>query len=975
MFDIKEFKNPSVKYRSIPFWSLNGKLTKKELKRQILNMKKMGFGGAFLHSRTGLETEYMSDEWMDLMDYCKDVLLENGMQVYLYDEDRYPSGTCGGYVSAIKENKEKSMNYFEVILPQDFEKPDEFLGLFAVKLGKNKKCESYRKIEKPTEAKEGERVFCFYVYYMPDDPFYNGNCMIDMMYRPATDMFIESTHEQYKKRFGKLFGTDIKGIFTDEPCRGPMFTGFSHINPNSENLIPYTYKLFEEFSNRKGYKLEDKLPELWFGLESDDFVKTTYDYVEVLEELFLENFAVPYSEWCKKNNLKFVGHILHEDNLAAQVILSGSMMRFYEYFDYPGMDNLGANNYCYNVPALVNSVAKQLGKEYVLDELYGVSGWPMKLEDYKRIGDWQTMGGVTLRVPHLCWYTMKGEAKRDCPASIFHQSAWYLDYKNVEDYFARTTYLLKEGKENTDIAIINPIESVWGLANQYSYQGFFDAIQEPFVRLEKEYAELYKGLILNGINPDYIDEGLLVKYGNVSKDVLSCGKMNYKTIILNANLNLRKTTLNFINNFISNGGKVIVVGEMPSYLDGKKYDFKNDLKDAIKIDFDINKLISLLDKDIVHCSSQNMIIQKRMFDDDIFVLALNRQDVPEKVEIRVKTIKIPNILNLRTGEISQVNYKINGDEIVFEKLFEPNEELALYFSEKTLINEYKNYNFEEVKFDNVFDYKLLEDNFLVLNKCKLFLDDKFISENYSIYADIELRKQLGLSPRGNQMLQPWFQDKFYPEFNKKYGVVKLHYEFNVNYIPESLRLMFEYQNGTRILLNNHDIDLSNKIESEIDCCFSLVNLPVNLFNKGLNTIDIIFDYYYKSNIEDHYLMGQFGVKLGEPDTMIKLPDKLASGNINKQGLPYFGGKILLEKDLENGKYELSFNKMEPACVSVNGKPINFPPYNTLFDVKDGKVNIELTYTRQNCFGIVTVSNIIEGIKEQGFDNFKLKKII
>lgn len=95
MLDFKELKNPSVKYRSIPFWFLNGKLTKKELKKQILNMKKMGFGGAFLHSRTGLETEYLCDEWMDLMDCCKNVLLENGMYVYLYDEDRYPSGICG----------------------------------------------------------------------------------------------------------------------------------------------------------------------------------------------------------------------------------------------------------------------------------------------------------------------------------------------------------------------------------------------------------------------------------------------------------------------------------------------------------------------------------------------------------------------------------------------------------------------------------------------------------------------------------------------------------------------------------------------------------------------------------------------------------------------------------------------------------------------------------------------------------------
>ena len=657
MFDIKEFKNPSVKYRSIPFWSLNGKLTKPELKRQILNMKKMGFGGAFLHSRTGLETEYLSEEWFELMDYCKDVLLENDMEVYLYDEDRYPSGTCGGEVTKVKEFKEKSMNYFEVTNFEKFEKPADFVALFAVKQGKNGKCLSYHKIENFDEVLDGEKVYCFYVYYMEDDPFYNGNCMLDAMNKDATNKFIELTHEEYKKRFGHLFGKEIKGIFTDEPCRGPMFTGFTHIAPHCENLIPYTYTLFDEFKKRMGYDLLEKLPELWFGLESDVFVKTTYDYVEVLEELFLENFAEPYAEWCKNNNLKFVGHILHEDHLAAQVNMSGSMMRFYEYFDYPGMDNLGAHNDFYNVPALVNSVAKQLGKEYVLDELYGVSGWPMKLEDYKRIGDWQTAGGVTLRVPHLCWYTMKGEAKRDCPASIFHQSAWYLDYKYVEDYFARLTYLLKEGQDLTDIAIINPVESCWGLANQYAYAGFECAKEETYVRLEKEYYELYKGLFFAGYNIDYIDEGLFAKYGNVSNNSFACGKMKYKTILLNGNLNLRSTTLDAIKKFVSNGGKVVVVGHKPEYLDGIKHNFEDDLKGTIFVEFDINKVTSLLSKDIVSSSSKNLIITKRKYNEDLLLFALNKSDNKEPISISVKTDKTPYLLNVRNGEIELVDFE------------------------------------------------------------------------------------------------------------------------------------------------------------------------------------------------------------------------------------------------------------------------------------------------------------------------------
>ena len=88
------------------------------------------------------------------------------------------------------------------------------------------------------------------------------------------------------------------------------------------------------------------------------------------------------------------------------------------------MDNLGSESTFYTVPELVSSAAKQLGRKNTLDELYGCTGWHMNLSDYKRIGDWQTAGGITLRCPHLSWYTMEGDAKRDCPASLFHQSAY-----------------------------------------------------------------------------------------------------------------------------------------------------------------------------------------------------------------------------------------------------------------------------------------------------------------------------------------------------------------------------------------------------------------------------------------------------------------------------------------------------------------------------------------------------------------------
>ena len=39
--NIEEFKNPGMKYRSIPFWAWNGRLEEKELYRQLDILKEI----------------------------------------------------------------------------------------------------------------------------------------------------------------------------------------------------------------------------------------------------------------------------------------------------------------------------------------------------------------------------------------------------------------------------------------------------------------------------------------------------------------------------------------------------------------------------------------------------------------------------------------------------------------------------------------------------------------------------------------------------------------------------------------------------------------------------------------------------------------------------------------------------------------------------------------------------------------------
>lgn len=61
----RQLPRPGAEFRSLPFYALNAHLQVDEVRRQTEDMLAHGMGGYFLHSREGLETEYMGEDWME----------------------------------------------------------------------------------------------------------------------------------------------------------------------------------------------------------------------------------------------------------------------------------------------------------------------------------------------------------------------------------------------------------------------------------------------------------------------------------------------------------------------------------------------------------------------------------------------------------------------------------------------------------------------------------------------------------------------------------------------------------------------------------------------------------------------------------------------------------------------------------------------------------------------------------------------
>lgn len=543
---LRVLKNPENIYRGKPFWAWNGELDIAELKRQIDVMKEMGFGGFFMHSRTGLSTEYLGEHWFECIRVCAEYAYSLGMEAWLYDEDRWPSGTCGGEVT-------KDARYrlsFISLYCDDTDFP--VLARFAYK-----GTDDYFPVKSKTEVPQGYKYQVYVREVMENDSFYNGYTYLDTMNPEAVQAFFASTHEQYKKYVGDLFGKEIKGIFTDEPHRGALFSGFGLNNRNGDGMCPYTDKLFEHYKADWDEDLCEKLPLLYFGGYPN---RTTYRYIETVQKLFIESFVVPYRKWCKDNNLLLTGHYLHEDSLYSQTRTAGSVMRCYPYMDYPGIDNLTLSNECYWAAKQLISVAKQYGKTFALGEIYAASGWDASLEDFVRTGDWLAFYGVTLRCPHLSWYTMKGEGKRDYPMSILHQSGLQNDWRYIEDYFARLSYLYTHIREKDCVAVVNPVEKSWLCAHTGWSSDCWTVLDETLLKAESDYENEFNELRKNHTPFDYIDEGLLEQDGKIVREngvtKLQMGESDYSVVYDNG-AGVRESTKEILREFAAKGGRIV----------------------------------------------------------------------------------------------------------------------------------------------------------------------------------------------------------------------------------------------------------------------------------------------------------------------------------------------------------------------------------------------------------------------------------
>lgn len=733
----EKFAVPSREFGIVPFWFWNGEMSYEEIEYQLKEYKDKGCPGLYIHARFGVREElgYMNEDWLDRVKFTIEKAQEMGLQIWVYDEYNWPSGTCGQTV--MRDHPELTNVYLELV---DGDLPGQF---FTFMEGTDSRYNDLEQSEpvyacaiKLEDMKNGryeivdlmpslsfDKVITWEAPKGPWKLFYfierKSTWYADVLNPETTKKFLEYTHERYKAYLGKDFSKQVKGFFTDEPAMHYFETGRDNF------IIPWTKKMFKIFRERNGYDLKQNLPKLFFDCGGDT-EQVRYDFWSTLTDQYEKAYFKQIADWCEDNDVIFTGHLLYEESLRLHSRVDGNLFKHLRHFDMTGVDHLypriGTREMEDEHVALkiASSAAHQNGSVRLVSESMGGSYWDCTMERMKWIGDWEYVLGVNQFIPHGFHYTIEGERKRDWPPSMFCQFTWWEQYGLFNDYMTRMGYALSGGDHVAKLAILYPMNSIWANYVPEKRDKIGNTIENDFNYMTDRLLRLH-------IDFDYLDEDVLCDQCQIVDGKLCIQGEKYEMLMLPPCTHVKAKTLKKLEEFVAAGGRLgggallpykVIEGEAPDisqriealfgveparlrreFLEtdapGQTLSVRQVGKGTVVFvggqGFKANDGMRILDQAIRACvtpeieiDSEEVFYLHRVKDGrDIFFL-INPVEEPADITVTWLGEHTPEIWNLETGDIRKAAvYTIRDGKTYMKAHMEPYGSAMYSFAEET----------------------------------------------------------------------------------------------------------------------------------------------------------------------------------------------------------------------------------------------------------------------------------------------------
>lgn len=960
-FNEADFTNPPAIYRGAPFWAWNCDLSDEDVDSMMEMFRDMGMGGAHLHSRTGMAMPYLKEEFMDRVSHAVESARKDGMYAWLYDEDRWPSGYGGGYIT--KEDRYRSrVLIFSPTELGDVAADDAWgqvangkcarsnnrrlLNVYAVELDEDGWLKDYRVVgEDGIDSASPDTLWYAYLEISGKNPWFNDTAYANLLDPEAVREFIKTTHETYYRSVGADFGKTIPAIFTDEP-QFSFKQNFRKAKDRTMVSIPFTDDLPDTYKAQFGDDLMAHLPELFFD-KKEEWSVTRYRFHDHLTERFVSAYADQIGAWCRAHGIALTGHVMRESTLKLQSQAVGEAMRFYRSMDLPGIDML-AFRIEYNTAKQCQSAVHQFGREGMLSELYGVTNWDFDFRGHKVLGDWQAALGVTVRVPHLAWTSMAGEAKRDYPAAISYQSPWYREYKCVEDYFSRVNTAMTRGKCEVNLGVLHPIESYW-----LAYGS-----EEKTGRLRRELDESFDMLTgwLIGDTKDFdlIAESLIeTLFRGADNGRVQIGEMSYSTILAPNMLTMRSSTLKMLRDFKNAGGRIVFSGYTPEYLDGMpSEEIKAFVNECEKIPFSKSRILTALEGvsnlDIFGedgVPTDNLITQMRIDGSEKWIFVahkpaqgqekvsgadayssnnprerlkkLDRID-NQKITLRIRGCWSAKCYDAWNGAVDEMPAIHRNAYTYIDAVLYGQDSLLLRLTpaagECPLATKAKTVRLVPISYDRKVSVTLSEPNVLLLDMAEYAFDGgEWQSKEEILRLDNKFRDHLGWAYRMEAFPQPWVLGTKNAEKHR----LSLRFTIKSEVKVENVELAMEHPETCEIIWNGHSV--SNEPAGRyVDR--DILRIALGMLPAGESKLIVHMPFDQKTDVEAMYLLGDFGVRIDGDSAVITKPVReIGFGDWVHHGLPFYGGNVTYHMSIEGegDPIQVVLNRFRAPVIAVD----------------------------------------------------------
>ena len=494
----------------LPFYWQHGDHTA-TIPEEVERIYKSGARAFCVESRP--HKDFVGPGWWRDMDIILAEAEKRGMQVWILDDDHFPTGHAAGRIKDHPElrNWQLAERHVDVMGPlrdalllADKTDGDHILlDVYACRRVPSDESEILEDcapewIRLTENVENGFLHFsipagCWRVFFLFKTRRGTGHPdYVDMLNEESVRVLVDAVYESHYAHYGKYFGTTIAGFFSDEPSLGNTWYG-----PHSDDrgmynrrvgmpglALPWNDRIPGMMEEALGFDPMPYLPALWFGM-GEETGRVRHAYMDAVTKLYRDCFTRQLGDWCEAHGVQYIGHIIEDMNAHARLGCSaGHYFRSLDGQHMSGIDIVlhqimpGMADYIHTCtasgnnadPAFFDYVLAKLASSFAhigtqtegraMCEVFGAYGWAEGGPAMKWLLDYLLVRGVNHFVPHAFSPAFPDP---DCPPHFgaAGKDPQYEAFSKLMTYGNRAAHLLTGGVHRADCAILYHADAEW----------------------------------------------------------------------------------------------------------------------------------------------------------------------------------------------------------------------------------------------------------------------------------------------------------------------------------------------------------------------------------------------------------------------------------------------------------------------------------------------------------------------------------